>query len=202
VFTSDHGEGLGTHGEVVDSYFHGNVLYKAQVHVPLIFLLPPAGPGAAGAQPTGLRVPDRVRLLDVMPTLLDLVNIDPPPTLAGTSLRPFLEGRPNEVELPSIFFVESSWHDVDKVGAFAADWMYFEHRDDWGGTDPRELQAYDVPARGTATNRLYDHPEAATTLAEALARYLAAHPTEPAEQPDADSDPALLRQLRAVGYGD
>ena len=74
VVTSDHGEGLGDHGEEV----HGFFVYESTLAVPLLM----RGPGI----PAGLRLPVTVRSVDVMPTLLDLVGATP--SAARPSLRP------------------------------------------------------------------------------------------------------------------
>ncbi len=82
VATSDHGEGLGEHGEDTHSFF----LYDTTVRVPLIL----AGPGI----PVGRRIERLTSLVDLTPTLLELVGAELPPRLGGWSLlRP--EGSPS-----------------------------------------------------------------------------------------------------------
>ncbi len=82
VFVSDHGEGLGDHGEQE----HGVFLYDETIRVPLLVKLP-------GGRSAGRRVRRPVQLTDVTPTILDLVGAQPDPTMHGRSLRPLLEGR-------------------------------------------------------------------------------------------------------------
>jgi tetratricopeptide (TPR) repeat protein len=81
VLLSDHGEGLGEHGE--DS--HGVFGYEATLRVPLVLYAP------------GLLSPrvvkDPVRLVDVMPTVLDLLEIEPLDSLDGRSLLALAAGR-------------------------------------------------------------------------------------------------------------
>jgi arylsulfatase A-like enzyme/tetratricopeptide (TPR) repeat protein len=72
---SDHGEGLYDHGEE----FHGILLYREVLHVPLILKLP------RGAR-AGERVAPPVPLVDVMPTLLEIAGARLPETLGGRSL--------------------------------------------------------------------------------------------------------------------
>jgi choline-sulfatase len=62
---SDHGEGLGDHGETE----HGIFLYREALHVPGILRLPG---GAAG----GRRVAGTVGLIDLAATLLDVAGLD------------------------------------------------------------------------------------------------------------------------------
>jgi len=100
VVTSDHGESLGEHGYHWD---HGDYVYEPGLRVPLTVVLPPGHP-QAGAR----RVPERVSLVDLAPTLLDLVGVPPPPALAdgfdGRSLAAAFDGDPFP-ELPT--FAES-----------------------------------------------------------------------------------------------
>jgi len=80
ILLSDHGEGLGDHGEQE----HGLFLYKETTHVPLIVKLP----GNHAAR----RVAAPVQHIDLAPTILDLTGIQKPGDLRGRSLRPLLEG--------------------------------------------------------------------------------------------------------------
>ncbi len=75
VLTSDHGEGLGDHGEEE----HGILLYRETLQVPLIVKRPR---GTA----RGASVGRAVGLVDVLPTLTEAIGIAPPPGVAGRSL--------------------------------------------------------------------------------------------------------------------
>ncbi len=89
---SDHGESLGAHGERM----HGIFLYDETIHVPLVFKLP-------GAVLAGRRVTQRVRLLDVAPTLLSMLSLPLPPTFQGESLVPLMKpaGKTTADDLPA-----------------------------------------------------------------------------------------------------
>ncbi len=81
VAMSDHGEGLGEHGEGT----HGLFIYDSTLKVPFIV----AGPGIGGG-----RVARTVaRGIDVLPSLLDYAGLPPRPEIEGRSLRPAIEGR-------------------------------------------------------------------------------------------------------------
>jgi choline-sulfatase len=81
VVCADHGEAWGEHKQ----FFHGTDLYDEQTRVPLIIAIP-------GQKPSLLA--DQVELVDVAPTLLDLVGAPIPPTMRGRSLLPRIEGQP------------------------------------------------------------------------------------------------------------
>ncbi|HET8922733.1 MAG TPA: sulfatase-like hydrolase/transferase [Candidatus Acidoferrum sp.] len=81
IVVGDHGEGLGEHHEDT----HGIFLYDSTTHVPLIVKLP-------NGRATGREVVEQVRTMDIMPTILDLLDIPLPTELDGASLRPLLLG--------------------------------------------------------------------------------------------------------------
>ncbi|HXT98888.1 MAG TPA: sulfatase-like hydrolase/transferase [Polyangia bacterium] len=81
VVCADHGEAWGEHKQ----YFHGTDLYDEQMRVPLIIAIP-------GQKP--VVVDDQVELVDVGPTLLDLVGAPIPAAMRGRSLLPRIEGKP------------------------------------------------------------------------------------------------------------
>jgi arylsulfatase A-like enzyme len=94
AITSDHGEGLGDHGEIT----HGQVLFEEILRVPLMMcrLAASADAERKGSFPIHIaprRISELVRTLDVMPTVLELLgipidNLD----LQGRSLVPLLGG--------------------------------------------------------------------------------------------------------------
>ena len=81
VLLSDHGEGLGDHGEQE----HGLFVYDEAIHVPLIV----KSEQNVGA---GRRVADLVQHIDVVPTILDLVKAPGTGALRGRSLKTLLDG--------------------------------------------------------------------------------------------------------------
>lgn len=85
VFTADHGEGLNEHEEATHAYF----VYDSTMHIPLILHAP-------GVAPTGKRVTQQVRLVDLTPTLLDLLGVGPSAKFDGVSLSAAIS---NDVDL-------------------------------------------------------------------------------------------------------
>ncbi len=80
VVTSDHGELLGEHDDVG----HGPRLWDPVLRVPLVIYDPRA--------PQPRRVASRVGLVDVSPTLLEMVGLEVPAGIDGRSLAPALRG--------------------------------------------------------------------------------------------------------------
>jgi len=79
VIVSDHGEQFLEHGGLK----HATSVHEEEIHVPLLILAPGIAPAV---------VPDRVELVDVLPTLLELLGLDPVDPPDGRSLVPLLRG--------------------------------------------------------------------------------------------------------------
>jgi len=75
AIASDHGQGLGEHGEQT----HGVFLYDETIHVPLLLKLPQD-------QNAGRRVSARASLVDVAPTVLAIAGVPIPSQMQGQSL--------------------------------------------------------------------------------------------------------------------
>ena len=109
VVTSDHGEGLLSHQDVEKSLYHGTHLYESVVHVPLIVWQSERPPRVVDTLTSGI---------DLLPTLLDLLDLPDEPSLPGQSLVPLMEGRPAE-QREHVFF-ETDWRVNEKVGVRTA----------------------------------------------------------------------------------
>jgi arylsulfatase A-like enzyme len=103
IFFSDHGEEFWDHG----GYQHGHTLYDELIRVPLIF----RGPGI---EKVPRRVTADVELLDLIPTLFDVVGRTPPPGTRGQSLVPFLGGEAEEKVFDPFSFSEGLYLTEEK----------------------------------------------------------------------------------------
>ena len=85
ILTSDHGEEFGEHNPQCIYQNHGHSVYEEMIRVPLIIKLPDQRHG-------GTRVGSAVRMIDVMPTVLDMLGIQRrPKDMQGLSLRSLWE---------------------------------------------------------------------------------------------------------------
>jgi arylsulfatase A-like enzyme/Flp pilus assembly protein TadD len=80
IFTADHGEALGEHGETTHGYF----AYNATLRVPLLMAFPGMGPG---------RLEPEVCHIDIFPTVCDVLGQKKPGGLQGLSLLPLMRGK-------------------------------------------------------------------------------------------------------------
>jgi arylsulfatase A-like enzyme len=85
LFFSDHGEEFWDH----QGFEHGHSLYDELLRVPLVVKAPGVQPGTVDAP---------VSLLDVAPTVLDLVGVPVPEEMEGRSLGPLLRREPGAAE--------------------------------------------------------------------------------------------------------
>jgi choline-sulfatase len=94
VAAGDHGESLGEHGENA----HGVFLYQATQHVPLII--------SGASLPPGATVTTYAGLIDVAPTVLDLLGLPALPDADGRSLVPAMRGAriaPRDYEMETFY---------------------------------------------------------------------------------------------------
>ena len=114
MLLSDHGEGLGDHGE----YDHGVFLYDSTVRIAWIM----AGPGV----PAGVHVQQQAREIDLLPTMLDLMGGQASSAVQGTSLVPAFSGKtvPSNYSYEETLYpkINMGWSELR--GIHTAHWMY------------------------------------------------------------------------------
>jgi arylsulfatase A-like enzyme len=87
IVSADHGEAFGEH----QTKEHTKTIYEELLHVPLL---------VRGAGVAHVKVDERVGLVDVGPTILDLFGLPAPATYEGQSLVPILFGRKATLDRP------------------------------------------------------------------------------------------------------
>lgn len=92
LVTSDHGEGFYEHHRLQ----HGYAPFEEVIHVPLVIHLP-------GARHAGSTITEPVSLVDVLPTLAELADLDGPASIAGRSLVPLWQSRPGRWRPRALF---------------------------------------------------------------------------------------------------
>lgn len=180
VVLGDHGEQLGEHREQA----HGFFIYDASVQIPLIL----AGPGIEPRV-----VPDQVRIVDVMPTVLDLLGVPAPAGVQGASLRPALGGEPQ----PLLALAESwypryhyGWSELTAVRDGRFKFILAPRR-----------ELYDVTTDPGETTNLAATDRARADAMERALRALVARTTrDGAAAGPAAMAPEVEQKLRALGY--
>ncbi|MCI4438436.1 sulfatase-like hydrolase/transferase [archaeon] len=88
IITSDHGEGLGEHRV----YFDHHSLYEWDVKTPLIIRLPDKLISEVGRRAKGATYDALIQNTDIAPTILDMLNLDKPSVMTGSSLMEVIKG--------------------------------------------------------------------------------------------------------------
>jgi tetratricopeptide (TPR) repeat protein len=185
VFTSDHGEALGEHGEST----HGFFLYDATVRVPLI--IKPVTGGDARRALSG-----QVRSIDIAPTVLGLAGVDRHPRMQGESLAPRLAGTgadtPLEAYSETYFpYFHFEWSPLTALRTGRYKYV-----------DAPRPELYDLERDPREeSNRLGGEPAAAAELERRLrATYPRVLPREGGAPTPAPVDRATAERLRSLGY--
>lgn len=129
VCVADHGEEFWEHGGVE----HGHTVYDELVRVPLLMRWPNHLPSGAVVNPV-------VRLVDVAPTVLDILSLPRQPAADGMTLLPLIRG---EAEAPRVAVVENMLFAEERVGLRTSDRKYVRWENGKEelydlGADPRE----------------------------------------------------------------
>ncbi len=188
ILTSDHGETL---FERDHRRGHGESLYQADLHVPLLISTP--GPES------GRRLKEWVSTLDVLPTILDYLNADPPPNLQGRSLKPLIEGHGSRAGAVAAELVgrrsKSGSGEPDQWALIRSPWKLI-------ATDDR-LQLFDLlEDPGETIDLASREPDKLAELRRLLRERLRAAESlrSRLESPEVELTAEEIRELRALGY--
>jgi arylsulfatase A-like enzyme len=182
VLAGDHGEALGEKREID----HGLFLYEPTLRVPLIVRLP-------SLPARGVVISSRVRLVDLFPTVLDLLNIRVPKGIQGESLTPLLSGR-KAADRPSYaetFYPRENYGWSELYGLIEGPWKYIR------APKPELYDLGQDPAE--ETNLLGGKAAIAAGLGRELAAIVAEGEAEAAESGRRVS-PEEEERLRSLGY--
>jgi arylsulfatase A-like enzyme/Flp pilus assembly protein TadD len=117
ILAGDHGEAFGEKGEIDHGYF----IYDVTLRIPLILYSPKL-------LPQGKVVESRVRLIDLMPTVLEMLTIPLGKEIQGVSLLPYVEGKKKESLSSYIetFFPQENYGCSELIGLIKENWKYIQ----------------------------------------------------------------------------
>lgn len=179
IFTGDHGESLGQHGEKT----HGFLAYNTTIRIPLIIISP-------GFEKR--RVEHYVSHIDIFPTVCDILNLEKPSFLQGISLVPALKGE----KMPQRPIYFESLHPYYSKGWAPLRGFVF-NKEKYTSSPIPEL--YDLGAdfdekNNLATKRKLDRFE--KRLEKIMSDYISPESGRAVERLDHES----LDKLRSLGY--
>jgi arylsulfatase A-like enzyme/tetratricopeptide (TPR) repeat protein len=175
VVLSDHGEGLGDHGELE----HGVFLYREAIQVPLLVKLP-------GGARAGEEVTAPVSLTDIFPTVMGLLQLDFAFPVDGVDL---LSAQPSGRSIYS-----ESWYPRLHYG-----WseLYSQIDSRYHFVEAPTVELYDhVTDPGEKKNIADEQRRVVSTMRAGIQKVVSEHPFR---EPSA-ADPETLRKLASLGY--
>lgn len=178
IVVGDHGESLWAHKESG----HGFFVYHATVHVPFIIKLPGLS--------AGVKINDVVGLIDIVPTVCQLLGIDPPAEVEGVSL--LANSRQDDHRA---LYCESMKPTVYKgqslLGLTTNRYKYIHT------TRPELYDLYDDPDE--TDNVVDEHPEIAKMFEDRLFMMVSGIDDRPSGS-KIELDIGSLKRLEALGY--
>ena len=184
VVVGDHGEAFAEHGEKGHAIF----CYEENLKVPLIFF-------HETLLPKNVVVEERVSLIDILPTLLELYDLERGEDLQGRSLVPFFRPGakippPRPLYMESLYgFEEMGWAPL--TGIVEGDMKFISL--------PRP-ELYDLRRDPRESENLHEtRPDLARRLKERLASFVSSH-TEFQSETKRELTAEDIRQLQSLGY--
>lgn len=198
IITADHGEGLGAHGYLG----HSMQIYQEQLHVPLIFHF-------SNGDFSGRVVRHLVRLVDILPTLTELLGEDAALMgerfghMEGRSMLPLLQGRAEAFPVEYSFAERCPLPPGRQKSRWQGGGVYSLHdlRYKYIRRTSGEDEFFDLARDpGELLNRISENPPA---MAEMTARLAARAPAVRAAHErlsDRPADESHRKELEALGY--
>ena len=183
IVTGDHGEMLGEHGESGHMYF----IYESAMKVPMVYKLPESGKGR--------KIDDIAGIIDIVPTVCDLLGIEAPAPIEGKSLTGYFSDTPVEDE-DRYMYCESlyptKYEGNSLLGIVGKKWKYIQ-------TTRPEL--YDLEKDpGEKTNLVDTEHHRARILKDRLAQILEQSVRKEKGQEDMQLSAEALKHLNSLGY--
>jgi arylsulfatase A-like enzyme len=186
VLTGDHGDAFGEHG----FFTHSRAPYEELIRVPLIVKFPKS-------MYAGRVVKNQVRLIDVMPTILDFLKIKTDVKLSGFSLLNYLDNRGDvnhEVDFPkyaiSEIYNQKEGMDAISIRTEQFKYIHFKNKGD---------ELYDLRKDPAEKNNIIDQePLVAEEFRKMLPPILAEKNQKRVKKVTLDKE--TVKELKALGY--
>ena len=183
IVTGDHGELLGEHGETTHMYF----IYQSAIKVPFVCKLP----GSNDPQ----IIEDIAGIIDIFPTVCDLLDIEPPAGIQGKNLAGYFSNKPPQSKDRHIYcesLYPTKYEANTLLGLVSNRWKYIQ-------TTRPEL--YDLQKDpGEQTNLVRTQSQRARVLKDRLAQVLEQTVRKEKDRDDTPLSAEALKHLHSLGY--
>lgn len=186
ILTGDHGDAFGEHG----FFTHSRAPYEEIIRVPLIIKFP-------NSLYSGRVIESQVRLIDVMPTILDFLKIKTDTKLSGFSLLNYLDNSNNtnaRVDFPKYAITEifNKIHGIDALSIRTEEFKYIHFKNE-------EDEFYDLKADPQEKNNIIKlQPKVAEEFHQMLLPILAEKDQKRVKKVTLDKE--TVKELKALGY--
>lgn len=184
ILTADHGDGFMEHGFISHSYKP----YDELLRVPLIIKFPKS-------MYAGKVVRSQVRLIDVMPTILDYLGIRVEGEMSGFSLINYLDGSRNKdgrIDFPEYSVGEHNTERISYIVIRTEKYKYIDYPD-------RKDEFYDLSVDPKEQNNIIDEREGDAEIFRKIALRVAQERKEKNTK-KAVLDKKTVEELKALGY--
>ncbi len=197
IYTSDHGEEFWEHG----FWGHNKIIYEGSVHVPMVLSIPsPVRFPPMGR--TGQEIDDVVSSVDIVPTVLEYLGLEPDETARGRSALPLVYGNndgPERIAYHEELLQRYGPYDIR--GIRTKDRKYIRVINFEGQIDPGDLYFDLTEDPGETKNLLYERAAEAAIHKKILDLKMAEIAGIGSVEVDTvEIDPAALERLKALGY--
>jgi len=191
VFISEHGEEFWEHGH----NGHGSTLYNEVIHVPFFIYHPNL---------SHRRVRSAAHLIDVVPTLADLLNLGSKSSWHGTTLVPTFFGDESSLQNRLLFgeLVSREWQDrPNRRYVYLNGWHYISYHED-SVFEPLEEKLFYIPDDTAQQNDLLSNePELVEIMRNQLDQFITlASRFGEHESMSIQIDDDTFRTLSTLGY--
>jgi arylsulfatase A-like enzyme/Flp pilus assembly protein TadD len=191
LLIGDHGEGLGEHGELN----HGFFVYDSTLHVPLI-IRPTDRPGK------GRSIDLLVQSVDIAPTVLRLVGLQPPQEMQGQSLLGLMGSTEDNIDKKLASNGRSAYFETFyPLRQFGWSELRGIRTERYKYIDAPRAELYDMLSDAGEKQNLYKHQQAlAGSMKEMLRKHLVRYASEHPPRQEVSLNPDTRERLQSLGY--